>query len=155
MTNLGNMYRQGLGVPQDDIAAVTWYRSAAAGRSAAGMYSLAWMLSHGRGVQRDDRAAARWLRASASAGQAQAMYSLAVVLASGLGVSRDASEAATWLLRSERAGNRHFRETVSTLPLETRIEVQRQLRDAGHYTGALDGSFGPASLAALRAYAGG
>ena len=53
------------------------------------------------------------------------------------------------------ACDRWFRANPARLPVEIRIEVQRLLSSAGHYSGPLDGTFGPAAMAGLAAYSGG
>jgi len=118
------------------------------------MYNLGVAYEQGHGVAQNDSEAVRWFRAAAEGGETRGMSNLGFMYDAGRGVSRNAREAARWVLQAERFGDRRFREHVSDWHPETRIEVQRQLRDAGHYTGALDGSFDPASMAALRAYAG-
>ena len=57
--NLGIMYAQGLGVPQDDAEAVRWYRLAAAQGNAGAQSYLGFMYDDGRGVPQDDAEAVR------------------------------------------------------------------------------------------------
>ena len=116
------------------------------------MTNLGFAYETGRGVAKNDSEAVRWYRAAAEAGNARAMNNLGLMLNSGRGGARNTIQAALWLLAAERAGLRWFRENPKRLRRETRIEVQRLLRDAGHYSGALDGNIGPASRAALDAY---
>ena len=58
---LGNMYRQGEGVAQDDAEAVRWYRLAAEQGLARAQYSLGLMYTIGWGVPQDHAEAMRWL----------------------------------------------------------------------------------------------
>ena len=51
--NLGLMYDQGRGVPQDYAAAVSWYRKAADQGDAIAQYNLGLMYDQGRGVPQD------------------------------------------------------------------------------------------------------
>ena len=53
-TNLGNMYADGEGVPEDDTEAVRWFRLAADQGDTQAQYSLALMYGNGRGVAQDD-----------------------------------------------------------------------------------------------------
>ena len=48
--NLGFMYENGYGVPQDDESAVKWYTLAAGQGHASAQTNLAWMYENGRGV---------------------------------------------------------------------------------------------------------
>ncbi len=55
MTLLGELYNQGLGVPQNPNKAAEWYKVAAAQNDPAAMSSLGLMALDGRGVPRDPR----------------------------------------------------------------------------------------------------
>ncbi len=59
-------YALGLGVPQDDAEAVTWYRKAAEQGHAWAQKSLWEMYAFGRGVPQDDVEAHTWLNLAAS-----------------------------------------------------------------------------------------
>ncbi len=64
--NLGFMYRNGLGVPQDYAEAVKWYRNAAEQGVAEAQYSLGSMYYNGQGVTQDYVQAHMWLNIAAS-----------------------------------------------------------------------------------------
>lgn len=64
--NLGLMYDQGHGVPQDDGEAVTWYRKAAAQGLAEAQSSLGVMYATGDGVPQDYVAAYKWYNLAVS-----------------------------------------------------------------------------------------
>ena len=51
--NLGFMYNQGLGVPQDNIEAAKWYRQAAEQGLAEAQAELGTLYFHGLGVPQD------------------------------------------------------------------------------------------------------
>ncbi|WP_170287256.1 SPOR domain-containing protein [Halioglobus maricola] len=51
--NLGQVYRQGKGIPQDDSEAITWYTLAARNGSETARYTLALMHEHGRATEAD------------------------------------------------------------------------------------------------------
>ena len=70
--NLGNMYRNGRGVKQDNHEAMRWYRKAAEQGEALAQSNLGVMYAEGRGVKRDDREAVRWYRKAAEQGHASA-----------------------------------------------------------------------------------
>ena len=58
--NLGVMYRNGWGVPQDDAEAVKWFRLAA--------FNLGWMYRSGKGVPQDHVMAHMWYNIAAANG---------------------------------------------------------------------------------------
>lgn len=58
---LGRLYERGEGTPQDDFAAVRWFRRAAENGHAEAALDLGWMLANGYGVAKDLPAAYRWI----------------------------------------------------------------------------------------------
>jgi phosphate/sulfate permease len=62
LNRLGEMYRDGLGVPQDDKKAVQLFRNAADKKVAAAQMNLAAMVSEGRGTPRNQQVAEDLLR---------------------------------------------------------------------------------------------
>ena len=66
--DLGNMHREGEGVPQDDAEAVKWYRRAADQGNASAQFNLGVMYAKGQGVPKDDTEAVKWYRRAADQG---------------------------------------------------------------------------------------
>ena len=66
--NLGVMYANGHGVPQDDGLAVLWYARAAGQGHALAQYNLGGMYNSGRGVERDPVCGYMWLALAAEGG---------------------------------------------------------------------------------------
>ena len=64
--NLGVMYDAGLGVPQDLVEAVAWYRQAAEQGYADAQYNLGLMYANGAGVPQDDVEAYKWSNLAAT-----------------------------------------------------------------------------------------
>tara|TARA_B100000315_G_scaffold260775_1_gene325087 strand:+ start:1976 stop:2545 length:570 start_codon:yes stop_codon:yes gene_type:complete len=87
--NLGLMYENGSGVPQDVKAAVYWYRQAAESGYALAQVNLGLMYENGNGVTQDAKEAVHWYRQAAKDGYVLAQYNLGVMYAKGKGVSRD------------------------------------------------------------------
>jgi uncharacterized protein len=58
--NLGTMYEQGKGLPQDYAEAVRWYRRAAVQGNANAQHSLGLMYAQGQGLPQDYVQAAMW-----------------------------------------------------------------------------------------------
>ena len=64
--NLGSMYEQGQGVPQDDEQAAAWLRKAAGQGSADAQLYLGGMYEQGQGVPQDYAQAYMWLSLAAA-----------------------------------------------------------------------------------------
>ena len=64
--NIGVMYQQGLGVPQDAVQAATWYRRAAEGGYAPAQYRMGLAYQSGAGVKLDKVRAHAWFNLAAA-----------------------------------------------------------------------------------------
>ena len=95
-SNLGGMYMAGQGVPQDEQAAVQWWRKAAAQGDAAAQYNLGVSYQDGRGVPQDSKEAVQWWRKAAAQGDGQAQVDLGVMYVKGQGVPQDVIRAFMW-----------------------------------------------------------
>ncbi len=84
--NLGTMYDNGEGVPENDVEAVKWYRLAAEQGNADAQSNLGFMYANGEGVPENDTEAVKWYRLAAEQGNATAQYNLGVRYANGEGV---------------------------------------------------------------------
>ena len=73
--NLGDMYLEGLGVPQDNKEAVKWTRLSAEQGDAEAQYNLGQMYYKGQGVQQDYVSAHMWFNLSGSNGYKDAVGS--------------------------------------------------------------------------------
>ena len=73
---LGNLYREGLGVPLSDTKAVTWYWLAADEGHAHAQLSLGIMYATGRGVTQDIVLAHMWFELAAAQGNRDALSNL-------------------------------------------------------------------------------
>jgi uncharacterized caspase-like protein len=118
MRMLGVTARDGLlGVPKNEIDALSWFQKSAAGGDPFAMRYLANAYSEGRGTTRDVVAGAQWT--------VKALLS---------GDHRTQTEMAT---------------TFGGWGEDFRRELQIALRDAGVYTGPIDGSFSPSTQQAI------
>ena len=70
--NLGWLYDNGLGVPEDHAMAVNWFGRAADQGDSTGQNNLGLMYDSGRGVPEDDAEAMKWYRLAAEQGNADA-----------------------------------------------------------------------------------
>ena len=82
--NLGVMYDEGQGVPEDAGEAVRWFRQAAEQGLAEAQWNLGLMYAQGRGAPEDAGEAVRWYRQAAEQGHAEAQYKLGVMYEAGL-----------------------------------------------------------------------
>jgi len=94
--NLGVMYDNGEGVPQDDKEAFKLYRLAAEQGYATAQGNLGVMYAKGEGVPQDDKEAVKWFRRAAEQGHAVAQYNLGVMYGNGQGVPQDYAFAYAW-----------------------------------------------------------
>ncbi len=72
---LGLKYARGVGVPEDDVEAVRWYRLAAEQGHAEAQWLLGTMYGHGDGVPEDDVLAYMWFNLSGAQGHVSAQES--------------------------------------------------------------------------------
>ncbi len=153
LNNLGVMYQQGRGVQQDHDEALRLYRAAAAAGSAGGMSNLGFMYHAGLSVRQDYGEAMRWYRQAVARGGSDGMVNIGFMYEHGHGVSSNPYEAAEWYLRALAAGSAWLLDNLADRQGNVVRALQYQLRDLGLYTGRVDGIAGPATRAALRAYA--
>jgi TPR repeat protein len=102
--NLGVMYANGRGVPQDDWAAASWYRKAADQGNALAQNNLGNRYANGRGVAQNDAAAVSWYRKAADQDYAIAQYNLGVMYDNGRGVPQDHAAALNWYRKAADQG---------------------------------------------------
>jgi|GEM_PF-1585439 len=105
MVNLGNLYRKGLGVNQDDTEALKWYQRAADQGDRAGQGKLGLSYYFGLGVSIDYGMAAQWFQRAAEQGEPTAQAILAALYARGDGVERTPASAYFWYTRALEQGH--------------------------------------------------
>ncbi|MSO65867.1 MAG: sel1 repeat family protein [Alphaproteobacteria bacterium] len=93
---IGDAYYYGHGVSRDYVAAVGWYRRAAAKGNAMAQSTLGDVYYYGRGMPQNFVAAATWWQLAADSGVAIAQLNLSVVCANGDGVPQDYVKAHTY-----------------------------------------------------------
>ena len=131
--NLGHMYANGRGVPNDDVQAVKWFRLAAEQGYADAQVILGLMYAYGRGVPKDDVQAVKWYRLAAEKGYAQAQAILGFMYANGRGVPKDYVLAYMWANLGAAGGHedaREIREEYAAKMTPTQIaEAQKLSRE--------------------------
>jgi len=102
--NLGIMYANGYGVPENDAEAVRWYRKAADQGYVEAQYNLATMYAEGEGVPENDSEAVKWYRKAANQGYATAQHNLGHRYDEGDGVPTHAAKAVSWYRKAANQG---------------------------------------------------
>lgn len=100
--NVGYMYEEGLGVPQNYLMAMNWYRQAAENDLAQAQHNMGMLYHNGYGVAENLTEAFRWFSMAADQELAEAEYMLGLAYQSGQGTSLDYMEARRLLLSSAR-----------------------------------------------------
>lgn len=103
--NLGVMYHNGEGVPQDYTEAMKWYQRAAELELADAHYNLGVLYHKGEGVPQDYTEAVKWFRKAAELGNAKAQYNLGVMYRKGEGVPQDNTETMKWYRKAAELGH--------------------------------------------------
>jgi uncharacterized protein len=158
MLELAHLYNTGEGAQADPVKAATWYKRAADLGNSIGMVNLGFMYQQGRGVERNDITAVALYRKAANEGNSSGIHNLAAMLDSGRGVARKDPEQAAVLIM--QALDMHNEFTLQQMTKNSRAwspefrrALQRKLRDAGVYSGKIDGELRDTTVTAINAYA--
>ncbi|MGE5625687.1 MAG: tetratricopeptide repeat protein [Bacillota bacterium] len=102
--NLGTLYYNGQGFPQDYTKARQWFETAAKRNDPYAEFQLGMMYGNGKGVDVDAAAELHWYTKAAQQGLPAAQYNLAVMYHNAEGVEQDDVKAYAWLLLAQRSG---------------------------------------------------
>ena len=102
--NLGTLYYNGQGFPQDYAQALKWFQLAAKRNDPYAQFQLGMMYDMGRGVETNTDEEMRWYTKAAKQGLPAAQYNLAVMYHNGEGAGVDDVQAYAWLLVAARGG---------------------------------------------------
>ena len=102
---LGSAYENGLGVKQDDVEAVKWYRQATEQGDADAQVSLGSSYNAGRGVRQDYTEAVKWFKKAAENGSEDGQLKLGISYLIGRGIQKDRTLAKEWLGKACDNGN--------------------------------------------------
>jgi TPR repeat protein len=152
---LAKLYEQGLGVPPDPARALALYQAAADQDFADAVNDLGFLHYQGAlGLPPDPAKAVALFQRAADLRHPQALFNTAALIDDGAIPGRGPEDAARYLYDALRSGARDVLAVLSDRPNqfkpETRQALQRRLKEAGFYDGAIDGSFGPGTLKAVR-----
>ena len=157
-TNLALMYKNGQGVKRDYKEAVRLMKISESKGIPSGTHSLALMYAQGLGVKRNEKEAVRLFKIAAGKNNSDSMYSLAIRYDEGRGINRNRKKAASLVFRAMRLKSEYTLEIMTinskrwSKPF--RQELQRKMKQEGYYSGAIDGKFGPGTIAAMKKVAG-
>lgn len=113
MYNLGTMYFNGQGVPQEYSTAHDWFISAAKHRNPYAELQLGLMSYTGQGMPKNPEQEFYWYQKAATQGLPAAEYNLGVMYHNGDGTERDDIRAYAWLLLADKGGI----DTSEALPI--------------------------------------
>jgi uncharacterized protein len=105
--NMGNLYRKGLGVPQDLRKAFELYKYAAERGHPEDQSNVGVMYLNGDGVEQDLEQARYWLQQAAAQNWADAINRLGLMTLKGQAGNEDATEAFELFERSANLGSRN------------------------------------------------
>ncbi len=129
-TAVGLMYRHGRGTPQNEVAAVKWYKKAARQGNAEAEAYLGFMYMTGLGVSKDNHIALEWDRKAAQQGNATAQYNLALMYLDGRSVHPSKIQAYVWfkLAAENDAGARlRLHALISKMHANDILEAERRV----------------------------
>jgi TPR repeat protein len=157
MVDLALLYNAADSATADPFKAALWYKRAADLGSSAGMVNLGFMHQLGKGVEKNDITAVALYRRAAAEGNPSGIHNLAAMLDSGRGVARkDPEQAADLILQALEMRNdfsfRQMSQNSRAWSPEFRRELQKKLRDAGVYSGRIDGELRDTTITAITAY---
>jgi hypothetical protein len=155
--HLGVMLSEGTGELAPDLGrAIAYFKAGAEAGEVAAMTSYGFALHGGSGVPRDEAAGQRWFMEAAKAGAPDGNANVCLGYVHGNRLVEDAATGADYCYQALVGGSQPVFDILSQLNQEGYVPafregLQQQLLDGGFYSGAVDGSFGPMSRAAVEA----
>ncbi len=135
----GQMLLDGRGVPADAVAALGWFRKAAAQGHAMAINMIGRCHEKGWGTAVDRDAAARCFRVAAERGLDWGMYNYGGALGLGAGVPQDEAAAMGWFQRAAAMGHIKSINFVGGYHEEGRLTVRDMAKAALCYRLAAEG----------------
>ena len=141
MSNLGLLYENGQGVPQDCAKAAELYQKAADAGNPRALKYLGVLYKNGWGVPQDYAKAAALFQKAVDAGVTTAIFHLGVLYKNGQGVPQDFAKAAALLQKAVDAGDFFAMYPLGVLYANGRgvsqdcakaAELYQKAADAGH-----------------------
>ncbi|KAG9063558.1 hypothetical protein KI688_004443 [Linnemannia hyalina] len=113
--NIGVLYNNGQGVPQDYAQAMEWYLKAADQGYANAQYNISSCYERGQGVPQDYAQAMEWYLKAADQGYANAQYNIGSCYERGQGVPQDYAQAMEWYLKAAQQRNASAQFSIGVL----------------------------------------
>ena len=113
--NLGVMYSDGEGVPQDYKEAIKWYKMAAEQGNTDAQYNLGFMCYNGEGVPQDYKEAIKWYRMAADQGDADAQNFIGAMHFYGEGIPQDYKYAYVWFSIAKANGHEKAKDNLNSV----------------------------------------
>ena len=104
---LGWIYDRSVGVPEDNVKAIYWYRKAAKQGHTEAQFYLGLMYLNCDVVPRDYAKATQWIRKAAEQGLAAAQNSLGSIYHKGEGVPKDYAKSVQWTRKGAEQGDEY------------------------------------------------
>jgi TPR repeat protein len=111
--NLGTLYYNGQGFPQDYTMARHWFELSAQRNDPYAQFYLGMIYGDGKGVDADAAKEMAWYSRAAHQGLAAAQFNLAVMYHNGESGAQDDVQAYAWMLLAQRGGM----DTSEVLPV--------------------------------------
>jgi TPR repeat protein len=151
---LAELLDTGREVPADPTRAFTLLKRAADQGYVPAYIRLATAYQNGRGTPQNIEQAMTWAKAGAERNSAAAAYLLGTLYANGPGTTKNPADAARWLVRSAELGaggltSKGLLEIAPKLDVATKRAIQQELANRQVLAGPVNGTFGPATLAAI------
>jgi len=131
--NLGLLYANGQGVPQDYVQARQWYEKAAIQGDASAQVNLGTLYVDGQGVSEDYQLALYWFRLSANQGNAMAHTKLGLMYERGNGVPQDVVLAQKWYIlgaaNGDKLGAEHREALAKQMTPAQIFQAQQRARE--------------------------
>lgn len=112
---LGDVYDDGLGVPQDRAAAMKWKRKAADQNREEAQSAVGFFYFHSVGVKQNFEEAAKWFTKAADNGYVPAEIQLADMYVNGQGMKQDLGAARQWYQAAVDAGSQLAADRLAAL----------------------------------------
>jgi TPR repeat protein len=125
--DLGCLYLEGKGVPNDPSRAAELFRKAAEQGLAPSQANLGLQYAEGIGLPKDDGQAVHWFRKAAEQGFADGLYKLGIMLCNGRGVAKDIVKGRELIHRAAQQGHP---EAVQAMPGLDRAAVHEMVKES-------------------------
>jgi len=158
MTWLGEMYELGQGISKNEREAATWYYKGNEAGAETAMLHLGRLQAEGRGFVKNEAEARELFQKAANSEFVEHVWRSAVSMIDSpdFGLLHPPYNTAALMLLTLAERPKYRERLVSKankVPQAVRVAVQKRLKQAGHYRGTLNGTFGSDTMVALNAWA--